>query len=288
MTKQSTTLLATLFVTDTDGKHGKVLKVYQSQEGLRYTQFSDGTMEADIPTLHVKRGSYLSYTYNPAETVYTGATTGSVHMGGFYTREASYSERKVSSDRGYIQVSTRCDKFLLTKVTIPQEIQNRFRRDSEFKALVSNGTLSCIRHSDAAHSVRSAMTGRENIYEATQLLSIAQDRKHLDYDCCHRIARLLKRILRGDFPPTIDVIYNQAVALTKAQDSQSLRQAKEMFCSIVHYRDSAAQAAALESALKDAILREEKKKADAPKVLIRIVLLAIFLILVASVLSIVL
>lgn len=258
MAKQDRTHLATLYCTDNQSSHRITLKIWLSSDGILCTTFPDGTMEAGTPSLQVKRSSYLSYTYNPSETVYTGVTVGNVHTGGFHRTEASYSERETSSGRGFIQVSTRCDRFLLNSVSVPQEIQNRFRRDSEFQVLAPHGDIACLNSTNTEGSrIRSMLTGREDAATTIQTLSIAHDHRHLDYDHCLRIVRLLKRICKADFPPTADVLYARAEKLEKADDSRSLEQAMEDFRSLGHYKDAPARVAALKYRLAEAREREE-------------------------------
>lgn len=287
MAGENKTHLATLYVTDDQNKHRQILKVWQSPEGFLFTTFSDGNREAGVPSLQVKRSSYLAYTYHPSETVYTGVTVGNVHTGGFHRNEASYSEGKQSSDRGYIQVSARCDKFLLTKVSIPQEIQNRFRRDREFQALVSRGEILCMKASDSGRdAIHSAMTGREDTWTAVGLLSMAQDKKYLEYDHCSRIVRLLKRIIKGEFPPTAEELYIRAAELEKATDSYSLEQAMEDFRSLGYYRDAPARAAALKSRLEEAREREalqaDRSRDKGKRIFILVVALGMILMVLAA------
>lgn len=49
--------------------------------------------------IKIEKGMVSAYTYHPSQTIYTGATSGSVHMGGFHTEEAYYSPQSQSSGK---------------------------------------------------------------------------------------------------------------------------------------------------------------------------------------------
>lgn len=73
-------------------------------ESMSYDKHSKTlTLRARSPEnsnfIKIEKVMVSAYTYHPSQTIYTGATSGSVHMGGFHTESEYYSKQSESSGK---------------------------------------------------------------------------------------------------------------------------------------------------------------------------------------------
>lgn len=249
----------TLLVTISDSK--TTLKVYLRPDGTTYCTVNDGGKIEGIPNLGVHKGGNLQYTYHPSETVFTGASSGGIMMGGTHQTEAYYSERVSKSGKGYIKATIGGTEVSVTLVTMSEYTQACFKRDEQFKRLVSNGRIRCTKDSEMANILaRSALSGGGDIYMQMSQLTMAADEKRLPYETCKEITDLLGRIIYGYFPPTDAENYDRAKKLAEGETSEQLMRAIEAFRKISDYKDSSERIKALQSKYEE-VLQTEKEQA---------------------------
>ena len=249
----------TLLVTISDSK--TTLRVYARPDGTNDCTLNDGGKIEGIPSLSVHKGGSLQYTYHPSETVFTGASSGGIMMGGTHQTEAYYTERMAKSGKGYITATLGDAEVSVTWITMSEYIQARFKRDEQFKALVSNGEIRCIKDSEIADMfARSVLSGGGNIYTQMSKLTMAADAKRLPYETCKEITKLLGRIIHGHFPPTDAEIYDQAKRLAESDSSAQLMRAIETFRKISDYKDANKQIDIVQKRY-DEVLQTEKERA---------------------------
>lgn len=249
----------TLLVTISDSK--TTLKVYLRPDGTTYCTVNDGGKIEGIPSLSVHKGGSLQYTYHPSETVFTGASSGGIMMGGTHQTEAYYSERVSKSGKGYIKATIGGTEVSVTLVTMSEYTQACFKRDEQFKRLVSNGRIRCTKDSEMANILaRSALSGGGDIYMQMSQLTMAADEKRLPYETCKEITDLLGRIIYGYFPPTDAEIYDCAKNLAGSKTSAQLLSAIEMFQDISDYKDASRQIKAVQVKYEE-VLQTEKEQA---------------------------
>lgn len=256
------TLLVTMMNEATDPNKMRMLNVFIRPDGSIYSLLNDEKKKVEgVPSVHVKKGGYLSYTYSPSEMVYTGVTVGGVHTGGIHQTEECYYEKSHTSGKGYIEVSTEAEEFTVKRIIMAPHTREQFRRDKAYRDLVDySGTINCYKNTDIGRRlVDTAIVGDGDIYHRMQLLSMAVDEERLDYGQCIKIANLLGRIINGEYPPDDAVLYANAEALSKADTAQEIGRAIKIFNDISDYRDAAKRAASLKIRYEQALQTEKEQ-----------------------------
>ena len=237
------------------------LRVFLRPDGTTYCTCNDGCKIEGVPELSVHKGGSLHYTYHPSETVFTGASSGGIMMGGTHQTEAYYTERVAKSGKGYIVATIDNVEVNVETVTVSEYVQNRFKRDKQFKRLVSGGKIQCVKDSEVANMLaRSALSGGGNIYSQMSQLTMAADEKRLPYETCKEITDLLGRIVHGQFPPTEEELYDQAQNLAKCSSSEQLMRSIEIFREISYYKDANKQIKIVREKYEE-VLQTEKEQA---------------------------
>lgn len=88
-------------------KSGKVI-VIDYKNGLWATTIRFDALEMD----------YDTYSLHPAKLVYTGATVGGIHTGGFHTEEAYYTQRHTKSGNGTVYCTVVGKKSPITFIVV--------------------------------------------------------------------------------------------------------------------------------------------------------------------------
>ena len=237
------------------------LKVFQRPDGTIYCTVNGGHKIEGVPELSVHKGGSVHYTYHPSETVFTGASVGGVMMGGTHQTEAYYTEHTEKSEKGFIKATIGSAEVYIATITISEYVQNRFKRDSQFKNLVTNGKIKCYKDSDTANMfARSALSGGVDSYTRMSQLTMAADARRLPYKLCKQIVDLLGRIIHGYFPPTEEELYDQAQKLAKGSSSEQLMRSIEVFREISYYKDANKQIKIVQKKY-DEVLQTEKEQA---------------------------
>lgn len=88
-------------------------------------------------------------TDHPAELVYTGATVGGVHMGGFHVEEAYTTSRNIGSDRYVIWFTSGDDAFIVKKVVLfDEDLIREAKSNSQLRQFLKGDTL-VLRNNDS-------------------------------------------------------------------------------------------------------------------------------------------
>ena len=139
--------------------------------------------------------------YHPSETVYTGATVGGIHMGGFHQTEDYYTAKTWSTKRaqlvydspfesnnsGPIRVIEFSDKLMET-LSFPYEI-SKFR----------DGNRLFLFHNDTSELEKKGLqiAAKNNDLELARSIYRLQARKyHLSYDECFKIRNFLGKKIK--------------------------------------------------------------------------------------------
>jgi len=239
------------------------INVYRRPDGSVYYIYSKNTAQYEgAPDLSVFAGGILSYTYHPSETIYTGASVGGVHMGGFHETEAYYSEKAISSDKGFIKIPSL--DFSVESFELSDSVIKAFRRTDIYKRYASNGF---IRAKDNSQSTLADATMKMSLgsgisaTERMQMVSMAAEMQRLPMSDCRNIVTFIGDITAGNYPDSDETMYQKAVeSYEKAQSSQSLKEAEDLFERISDYRDSAAYIPKVK-ALYEEVLQKEKEEA---------------------------
>ena len=220
-----------------------------------------------IPSFSAEKGGVLNYTYHPSKTVFTGASSGGIAMGGFHQTEAYTTESSVQTGSGSVVMKTGDLRITLNHVTIDTEIVNKFKRDSQFKTICRNNSITCYDVSGArlANDIaRMAVQGRfspgGSFEKSMSGLSMAADMRKLPYDKCCTIAKYLGAIVNGNYPESDEVLYIRAKELSEADNSETLKKAYELYDYISDYKDSKNRGVKTKEKYEEVLQREKEQK----------------------------
>lgn len=236
------------------------IRTYLRPDGSIYSCINSGPKIESRPTFTVHQGGVLQYTYNPSKTVYTGASSGNISMGGFHQTEASYTEKNVKTHTGYIDVTLSHVDFTVISISMSAYTHERFKRDKRFHEFVHGGSIRCTKSSDTADwMVHSALSGGHNIYDTTTLITAAADKKRLPFDVCQDIAMLVRRVVGGYFPPTDEELYSTACKLSEIEASAELLRSIETFQTLSDYKDASERLKTTQKKYEE-VLQKEKEQ----------------------------
>lgn len=143
-----------------------------------------------------------TYVYHPEQLVYTGATVGNIHTGGFHTEKAYYSQRYYSSGRGaiYCDYNEILPCFLVARIKLNDELLQKAKADPEIAPLLSRaGVLICKDSKGKAPSDLEVEAVKriaaEDIYRGASVQSYLTNRQFLPTDTCKAVARFLNRAI---------------------------------------------------------------------------------------------
>ena len=263
------------------------IDVYRREDG---TVYSRGAINSESVRLYVQEGITVGYDYHPAKTVYTGATVGGVHTGGFHEEKAYVTERAHDSGKGTIYAAFEDKKIVVKKITIAYDIHDLFKRDKAYQLYVKSFVIYCYNDSNYAKETTSMMVNQlsnsQSYYQSEALLSTIANERHLPMQQCKEILGLINRIMNNKCPPSDEELYKKADALAAGNSVAELKKAIEMFENISDYKNSKARIRAVKKRLPEVeqyekeqrILKQEKAAAEQKrrfKIAKKVVLIAI-------------
>lgn len=143
-----------------------------------------------------------TYVYHPEQLVYTGATVGNIHTGGFHTEKAYYSQRSYASGRGviYCDYNENLPYFLAARIKLNDELLQKAKADPEIAPLFSKaGVLVCKDPKGRAPSGLEVEAVKriaaEDIYRGASVQSYLTNSQFLPMDTCKVVARFLNRAI---------------------------------------------------------------------------------------------
>lgn len=110
------------------------MELYRRADGSLYFEINGKRIDG-APKFNVYSGKTLSYTYHPSKTIFTGASSGSIAMGGFHQTEAYYSEKVNKSSKGYIKLEYGSEKLQLDEIWFEECAVEPFKRSTIYKSL---------------------------------------------------------------------------------------------------------------------------------------------------------
>ena len=252
--------------------------VFRRPDGSLYTEH-EGKRKEGI-SISVMKGSILSYTYHPSQTIFTGASSGGIMMGGTHQTEAYYDEKAVSSGKGDVVALMEGEQHFIETVTIPETVSKLFRRDDLFnrieKSRSGNSYVIKCKTQFVDKKTAGQFLATKTTYESQMsALSTVLDMNRLPYEKCVDIANLLNRILRNEHPLSDEELYQKAISLSESETISDLEKAQTILKKISDYSDSNEKRKEVEIKIEErkqeekekAILAEEAKRAKLKKAL---------------------
>lgn len=240
--------------------------VYQREDGSIFHRFSSLPTAQKIegaPTINVHSGGSLLYTYHPSKTVFTGASSGGLAMGGFHNTKAYYTTNTVNSGKGYLEIVSGNTSFTLEFIEPSPFVVKTFQRVAWFKNVLSNSnTILCYDVSQAVSnsSLIQSMPTSLNFNDRMNMASALADETRLSRKECEDIAAFLNDVLSGNYPASDEELYQHALSLETESIPAKLLEAIQIFQSLTDYKDSSERAKRLTPKYED-LLQHEKEQA---------------------------
>lgn len=236
--------------------------IFRRPDGSIYTEYQGKRIE-DV-SFSVKKGAVLSYTYHPSQTIFTGASSGGIIMGGTHQTKAYYDERVDSTGKGEVVAIFNNEQHSIKTATIPKTISKLFKRDPLFKRLAKQNPggshyIICKHKSTVDASIAGQLLAQKHSFEEQMAtLSNINDMDRISYEECVDIANLLNRIIKNDHPLSDDQLYDEAELLSKSSSIGELERAHSIFTNISDYLDARTKASEIKEKIEE--LRQEEKE----------------------------
>ncbi len=225
-------------------EHNKKYSIYQRPDGSIYCKLSRNPNKInDISFGFRKSGGVLNYTYHPSKTVYTGASSGGISMGGFHQTKSYYTETGKYNGKGAVIFEFGNRSVALARITVTPEIGKLFKRDEVFKRRFSKNSALCMNIDENTYNtgMRMALSSSSDANMVMSRVSRVLDDKYIQLSVCAEFAEFLKRVVSKDYPEQDEDIYTKAKKLAESNVKSHLFTAKDLFTEIKTYKDSAEQ-----------------------------------------------
>ena len=240
------------------------IRIYQREDGSIYhTIGSAGWKYEGGPSICVHDGGAIVYTYHPSKTVFTGAVSGSVAMGGFHTTQDYYTEGISKTGKGFLQAVSGENVITIRYAEIDKEILEKFKRIKWVQKNIKNDNiLYCEKQLDSMQKQlhMDMVFNQTDFYSKMSTMSMVADLARLPMEECQTIAKFLQDIISKNYPLSDEELYQKALSLEAAKTSKELLEGKKLFESISDYKDSLKRANNLKERYDD-VLQHEKEQA---------------------------
>ena len=196
----------------------------------------------------------LNSTYHPSKTIYTGASSGGVSMGGFHQTEAYYTQSASNTNKGEVVLVYQGKKITLSGITVPTEIGKLYKHDKLFESRFVGNKAKCKLSSTKLQreTVSAAMFQSSSYEEKISMASYLSNELYLEFSVCQEFVEFLNRVCKGELPEQDEDIYIRAKKLAESDKKSDLVTSKELFVKIGDYKDSATLSENLSEKIKEA------------------------------------
>lgn len=241
-------------------------------------------------SISVKSSTISNYQYHPSKTIFTGASSGSIAMGGFHTTEAHYTANQMKTAKGYIEFRYGESCITIKEVTLAPEIAALYVRNEGYRDCFYKNTATCQRDIDNSPFMNAALQTSGH-YNQMELVGHAVDSARIPYSDCVQIADILNGIIYNNFPEQDEEIYTKAIKFSQTKDLPHLGEAIKRFEYIKDYKDSEKYLdeikpiyeALLQEKKETEVIRREKKAKKKKLIMAIIAIIAVIGVIVAGV-----
>lgn len=245
-----------------DLKNNDYIEVYRRPDRSIYcTHNGIETKYEGAPDILVNKGGVLSYEYHPSKTVFTGASSGGIAMGGFHQTEAYTTEKVSKTGKGDIHAKSGNMEIWVKYIVFSDATDYAFRRDETYISLSHGKRIVCIDESNIKFSrdiMSMTMKSGAGYQDALSKASMASDMIKLPMSTIQKIAELLNAVIAGNYPETDEECYKKAISLSASTKSDDLLNAVNIFKKISDYKDSSLKASCIQKKYEE-ILQKEKE-----------------------------
>lgn len=243
---------------------GESISVYKREDGSCYCTHNEKDHKYEgVPTLNLKSGGALLYTYHPSQAVYTGASSGGIHMGGVHHTKAYMDEKVSNTGTGYIDAVSGDLTLTVREIELSSDVKKRFKRDDWVKNNLHQGNNICCYNqsgSDGTDFMVKAALAQGDYYKKMSMISMAVDSQRLSMKECKERVNFLTNVFNGIFPLSDEELYAKAISMETGNTSASVKECMELFEKIADYKDSKERAEKLRTRYEE-ILQYEKEQA---------------------------
>jgi len=212
---------------------GPNVDVFRRPDGSIYC-IEEGS-EEKIERLRIDKTNsvFVNTKYHPSQTVYTGATVGGIHMGGFHTTEAYTTQTTTSTGNGTVFGTYGSKSIQIASVILTADTAEAFARDPYIIKYFSPGwtKIGCKAAGNKAMLDAAIATNQMSAW------SSYFDSRCIPMSQCKEVVRFFNRILKNDCPPTDRERLAEAEELIKNDSVDDLEKALKILYTIEDYRE---------------------------------------------------
>lgn len=264
------------------GKPNKIVELYRRADGSLYFEINGKRIDG-APKFNVYSGKTLSYTYHPSKTIFTGASSGSIAMGGFHQTEAYYSEKVNKSSKGYIKLEYGSEKLQLDEIWFEECAVEPFKRSTIYKSLELDKSMCVLAYDKKGEANSKYILNNMNMPVSSMgssaglsSMSTLINNRYLPMKRCIEILNFVNDVITENYPESDESKYERACKLADSNKSNDLKCAINLFTEIFDYSDAREKLAivkkkyegVLQSEKENKIIRHEKNSAIRRRVLI--------------------
>ena len=170
--------------------------------------FGSGLHRGGFGKFVAEKSQDYTGTYHPEKTIYTGATVGGVHMGGFHTEEAYMHMQGRDNGKGYVKYKTGFgnEEIRIEEVVLTDELLNEAKKISALAPLLEGDTLRLIQPYTMQHLNTFKANMHNGAYGQVNRININSSR-HYPYESISAAVDFLNRALEGAYHPNARVQY---------------------------------------------------------------------------------
>lgn len=239
------------------------IEVFRRPDKSIYCTHNGGNEKFEgAPDIEIRKGGVLTYTYHPSKTVFTGASSGGIAMGGFHQTEAYNTEKVSATGKGDIHAKSYDLDIWVKRIDLSPGTADAFKRDEIYNRLRSGNSITCIDTSNSLsrEMIGMAMKSSTSFEDKMSKMSMAVDMSRLPMAKIQEIAEFLNNAISGNYPETDEGYYTMALTLMNGTKSEELRKAADIFKKISDYKDSAEKAKEAEQKYADILQSEKEQK----------------------------
>ena len=256
-------LIFTLFTNFSDDhflKDDIIVKVFLRPDESYYYQVNDSSKIEGTPQISVKNSGTLDYKYVPSKTVFTGASSGGIAMGGFHQTEAYMQERYSKTKKGFLMLSYGNRNYDILRIKLEDAVYSTYKR--LFGSYCVDGWIKLWNEKERERlkNLYTVSLDLNDFYSNASIASVFNDSIRFPIKTIEYIYKRLLDIIIQKTPPSDNDLYEEALYLIKnGNTSEEILSAINILDILGDYAD--AKNILIESRAKyEEILQLEKEK----------------------------
>ena len=238
-------------------KGDEILSAYGSKDSIKVFRRPDGSVYCELfygkdslngtviraeglPDVFSRKSGTFSYEFHPSETIFTGASTGGVFIGGTHQTKAYTEEKFRQTNKGCLIFKKGDFEMEAQSIRIPEEIANLFKRNEIVVKYAQNNRIVLFNEQSFTDQASLMLKYSEgNTDSKISSLSTYADEARSSLEKINEVLSLIIKIFKEEYPQSDETVYKSAVELLNTStDSTRLDLAAKKFSSILGFKDS--------------------------------------------------